>query len=66
MNNWRKTHHPCHICGKKAIGCISPDIDIKGLCFCKKHKEDVMLAYLALIRGDKKLSEKLLKQNHEN
>lgn len=48
--DWRKTHYPCRVCGKQAIGCYSPDLDIRGLCFCKKHKEDVMVEYMLIIQ----------------
>jgi len=37
------------ICGKDAIGCYSPDLDIKGLCFCKKHQEEVFAKYCKII-----------------
>ncbi len=37
------------ICGKDAIGCYSPDLDIKGLCFCKKHQKKVLYKYWQLI-----------------
>jgi len=39
----------CRVCGQKAVGCFSPDLDIQGLCFCKKHKEDVMSEYIKII-----------------
>lgn len=58
---WRKTNHPCNVCDKQAIGCYSPDLDIKGLCFCKKHKEEVMLAYYSLVGGDEKLAKSMMK-----
>ena len=45
----------CIICGKKAVECYSPDMDIKGICACKKHKEKVKLAYIALVQGNKKI-----------
>ncbi len=48
-------YHPCRKCKKDAIGCFSPDLDIVGLCFCKKHKEEVMLEYMMIISSvDKK------------
>jgi hypothetical protein len=49
--SWRKTHYACSVCDQKAIGCYRPDMDIKGLCFCAKHKEQVFLAYAALMSG---------------
>ena len=52
----------CIICSKKAIGRFSPDLDINGIGFCKKHKEQVTLGYMALLQGDKKLADTLLAQ----
>jgi len=53
-NTWEDTHYPCRICLKegkkvKAVGCFSPDLDIQGLCFCKKHMEDGFMEYYNLI-----------------
>jgi len=47
---WRTTHYPCRVCDKKAVGCFSPDLDIKGLCFCEEHKDEVMIEYMTIIR----------------
>lgn len=59
---WRKTHHPCSVCDEKAVGCFSPDLDIKGLCYCEDHKEEVMLAYMALTQpGDNEILESMTK-----
>jgi hypothetical protein len=57
---WRKTHYPCIICDEKAVGCYSPDLDIKGLCFCKAHKDRVQMAYMCLISGDEEGCKRLL------
>lgn len=38
----------CIICDKKAFGRLSPDIDIVGLGFCKKHKDIVSTIYLLI------------------
>lgn len=43
--------HPCNVCGEDAIGCYSPDIDIKGLCFCEEHKEQVSRVYTVIMTG---------------
>ena len=58
--HWRKTHYPCHICDKKATGCYRPDLDIKGLCFCDEHKEQVQTAYLLIIQGQEEEAKKVL------
>jgi hypothetical protein len=47
---WRKTHAPCRICDKQAVGCLSPDLDIVGLCYCKEHQIDVMQEYMMIIQ----------------
>lgn len=51
---WRKTHKACSVCDEKAVGCYSPDLDVHGLCFCKKHKEDIWMAYIAILSGSSK------------
>lgn len=44
----------CEICGKKVAFRFSPDMDIAGIGSCKKHKDDVGIAYLILItQGEK-------------
>ena len=55
---WRKKFKACTVCDKKAVGCYSPDMDVHGLCFCKKHEEQVMIAYMELMAGadDKKVT----------
>lgn len=42
-------------CKEKVIGRYSPDLDIHGIGFCKKHKTIVLGAYICLLRGDKEL-----------
>ena len=39
----------CEICGKKAVYRFSPDLDVRGLGACRKHKEDMQLAYIILL-----------------
>ena len=39
----------CEICGKKATYRFSPDMDIKGLGACRKHKRDMQYAYIILV-----------------
>jgi len=51
--NWEKTNYPCRECaksGKKvmAVGCFRPDLDMRGLCFCERHKEKVSMEYLTI------------------
>ena len=40
----------CSICGKKATIRLSPDLDIQGLGACKKHEDDMMIAYILLTK----------------
>lgn len=50
----------CEICGKKAIYRFSPDMDIEGLGTCKKHKKDMMIAFIILMeKGEKEYNEYL-------
>ncbi len=49
MANEVKNVHPCNVCGKDAVACLSPDMDIKGLCFCEAHREDVYMVYMTMI-----------------
>lgn len=58
---WRKTHRPCNVCDKKAIGCYSPDLDVKGLCFCEEHKDQVFMAYMMLMQGTEDLAKSAMK-----
>lgn len=51
----------CIICGKKAMGKFSPDLDVNGIGFCKKDKQQVMIGYIVLLQGDEELAKELLK-----
>jgi hypothetical protein len=48
------TFQLCEICGKKAKWIFSPDLDIRGLGACKKHLEDMRLAYYLLVSDGEK------------
>ena len=53
-----KKYRTCEICGKKALFVFSPDMDIRGLGACKKHKQDMQLAYIILLQfGEKEYRE---------
>ena len=54
MSKGKQKYYKCMICGKDAVGCYSPDMDIKGLCFCEKHKDDVFIKYLEIINDAQK------------
>lgn len=58
---WRKTHRACNICDKKAVGTYSPDLDIRGLAFCEKHRNDVFMVYVALMSGSEDLAKSMMK-----
>ena len=49
-------------CKRKVIGRLSPDLDIKGLCYCLKHKTIVTGAYFNLINGDSSMCDELSKK----
>jgi|FLOH01.1.fsa_nt_gi hypothetical protein len=51
----------CYKCDKKAIGRLSPDLDIKGIPFCKEHKEFIMMAYMVLITEGEDSFKKIIK-----
>lgn len=42
-------------CTGKVINRYSPDMDIRGIGACQKHKTIVFGAYCALLNGDKEL-----------
>jgi hypothetical protein len=48
----KPTVYPCNVCGIDAIGCYRPDMDIKGLCFCAEHREDVFLVYVLIMQDN--------------
>ena len=38
---------------------MSPDLDIKGIPFCDKHKDDILIAYWVLLsEGEKEFDKK--------
>lgn len=51
----------CVICKKPAVKCYSPDIDITGICVCKKHTKEGIGLYMALINGGQREFNHLLK-----
>lgn len=51
--------YPCNVCGEDAIACLRPDMDIKGICFCEEHRDEVYSVYMILGNPD---SEPLVKQ----
>lgn len=54
------TEQKCVVCGKKAWKSFSPDLDIQGIGTCKKHIEQVRLAYLCLLQGGEDMYKKLI------
>lgn len=51
MTNETKARvHSCDKCGKDAVGCFRNDMDLRGLCFCAEHKEEVMLKYMSIVK----------------
>lgn len=58
---WRKTHRACNVCDKQAIGCFSPDLDVRGICFCKEHQEEVFTVYGILMQGTPEMAKSLMK-----
>ena len=52
----------CIVCKNKATKRFSPDLDIQGIGACNKHLEQVQLAYIALLQGDKDIYESLIKK----
>jgi hypothetical protein len=58
-----KKEEKCFIegCERKVFGSYSPDLDIKGLNFCVKHKDDVYHQYiLFMMEGKEKFNKKRL------
>lgn len=58
---WRKDFQPCNVCDKQAVGCLSPDMDIKGLCFCAEHKDEVARVYMIISSDQPNLIKTLMK-----
>ena len=50
-------------CKGKVKGRYSPDMDIRGIAFCLKHKTLVSGAYIALLGGDTKTFNSLTGNN---
>lgn len=51
----------CHFCDKKAIGSASPDMDIRGIAFCKKHhKGAYFVVWVAMQESDPKKAKKYI------
>lgn len=40
--------YPCNVCGVDAVACYRPDMDIKGLCFCTEHQNEVQMVYMSI------------------
>lgn len=55
-----KNTRKCYVCSKDSIGSYTVDLDIKGLAFCKKHKQVVGSAMLWLILGIPEIAEKTI------
>lgn len=55
-------YHPCNVCGKDAIACLSPDMDIKGLCYCEEHVNEVRTVYTLIMCGSDDEVERLMKK----
>lgn len=53
--------YPCNVCGKDAVACLSPDMDIKGLCFCEEHRDEVNMVYMSIGMIEPKLVKSLMK-----
>jgi len=49
----------CWICNKKAVVRYSPDLDIRGVGACKRHKTKVLAAMYLAIHGDGSLLNEL-------
>lgn len=51
----------CYVCKEEAVGSYTVDMDIAGMAFCKKHKQDVASAMLWLVIGIPEISEGVVK-----
>lgn len=58
----KKTKRKCYVCKEDAVGSYTVDLDIKGLAFCKKHKEVVGSAMLWLVLGIPEIADKTIKE----
>ena len=50
----------CYKCDKEAIARLSPDLDIKGMGYCKDHETLIKLAYMVLITEGKEAFDKII------
>jgi len=57
-----KPDKKCIICHHKATGTLSPDMDISGLGYCKKHYSKVHLLFTLLLSDNEKTFYDLLEQ----
>ena len=52
MSKGKQKYYKCMICDKKAVGCYTSDMDIKGMCFCEEHREEVFIKYYNLLHKE--------------
>ena len=59
--------YPCNVCGEDAVACLRPDLDIKGLCFCEPHRDEVYTVYMMLLQdgGEEMAKPIIAKWRHE-
>ena len=57
-----KNTRKCYVCGKDAVGSYTVDLDVRGLAFCKKHKQVVGSAMLWLILGIPEIADRTIKE----
>lgn len=48
-------------CKNKAVASFTPDMDIRGIPFCKKHKYDVGVAYMMITSDNEEIKKQGLK-----
>lgn len=51
----------CVVCNAKATKRFSPDLDIQGIGSCAKHLDQVQIAYIALLQGDKDMYKSMIR-----
>lgn len=56
----------CSACHKEAIGVIRPDLDLKGVGYCKEHKRDVEIGLLMMLEGEDKYMDRLVRGKKKN
>lgn len=54
-------NYPCNVCGNPGTGRFSPDLDIKGLVYCEKHKDEVQMVYVMLLQGSEDIARQGMK-----